>query len=207
MKPTGRLLRRLLASLAVASAAIFLSASVTSCACCSSSDSSDSLPEVTEDEPVPDNLRRLLHATIKKVTEDTDTLNFNTAISQMMIFLNDFSKLEKMPREAAETYVLLLAPYAPHIAEDMWEGLGKEAPVSLAKWPEVDESHLQVDQHEILVQVCGKPKARIMMPASLSADEMEKTALGDPAVAAALAGKTVVKVIAVPGRLVNIVAR
>ena len=89
----------------------------------------------------------------------------------------------------------------------MWEGLGKEAPVSLAKWPEVDESHLQVEQHEILVQVCGKPKARIMMPASLTADEMQKVALEDPAVAAALAGKTVVKVIAVPGRLVNIVAR
>ena len=70
----------------------------------------------------------------------------------MMIFLNDFSKLEKMPREAAETYVLLLAPYAPHIAEEMWEGLGKQAPVSLAQWPSVDESHLQVEEHEILVQ-------------------------------------------------------
>ena len=159
------------------------------------------------DEPVPANLRRLLHATIKKVTEDTDTLNFNTAISQMMIFLNDFSKLEKMPREAAETFVLLLAPYAPHIAEEMWEGLGKQAPVSLAQWPSVDESHLQVEEHEILVQICGTPKVRIMMPASLSADEMGKKALENPEVAAALAGKTVVKVIAVPGRLVNIVAK
>ena len=89
----------------------------------------------------------------------------------------------------------------------MWEGLGKQAPVSLAHWPAVDEAHLQVEEHEILVQVCGKPKVRIMMPASLSVDEMQKKALEDPVVAAALAGKTVVKVIAVPGRLVNIVAK
>ena len=89
----------------------------------------------------------------------------------------------------------------------MWEGLGKQAPVSLAQWPSVDEAHLQVEEHEILVQICGKPKVRIMMPASLTPDEMQKKALEDPEVAAALAGKTVVKAIAVPGRLVNIVAK
>lgn len=159
------------------------------------------------DEPVPSKLLPLLHATIKKVTEDTDTLNFNTAISQMMIFLNDFSKLEKVPREAAETFVLLLAPYAPHLAEELWEKLGKPAPVSLAKWPTADETHLQVEESEILIQICGKPKARMMMPTAFSPEEMEKAALGNEQIQAALAGKSIVKVVAVPRRIVNIVAR
>lgn len=159
------------------------------------------------DEPVPAKLLPLLHATIKKVTEDTDTLSFNTAISQMMIFLNDFSKLGKVPREAAETFTLLLAPYAPHLAEELWEKLGKPAPVSLAKWPVADEKHLQVEEAEILIQICGKPKARMMMPASFTPAEMEAAALANEQVKAALDGKTVMKVVAVPRRIVNIVAR
>ena len=150
---------------------------------------------------------RLLHATVKKVTEDTDTLNFNTAISQMMIFLNEFSKMKELPREAAEAYVLLLAPYAPHTAEELWAFLGKEAPVSLAKWPSFDESHLAVEEIEIPVQIQGKPRAKIMIPVDADPKKMEELALGDAAVQAALAGKTVVKVIAVPKRIVNIVAK
>ena len=150
---------------------------------------------------------RVLHATIKKVTEDTDTLNFNTAISQMMIFLNEFSSVKELPRAAAEAYVCLLAPYAPHLAEELWEILGKPAPVSLMQWPTYDASYLVDDECEILIQICGKMKARIMMPASADAAEMEKLAMAEPSVAAALEGKTVVKVIAVPKRIVNIVAK
>lgn len=151
--------------------------------------------------------KKLLHETIKKVTEDTESLNFNTAISQMMIFLNDFSKLEVMPREAAEKFILLLAPYAPHIAEELWEKLGNAAPVSLADWPTFDESLLKDDEVEVLVQVLGKPKARIMMPVDADAAAMQALAEANDSVKKALEGKTVVKVIAVPKRVVNFVVR
>ena len=150
---------------------------------------------------------KLLHATIRKVTEDTDTLNFNTAISQMMIFLNEFSKLEKLPRSAAETFVKLLSPYAPHLAEELWEFLGKAAPVSLAQWPDFDEKLLVEDEVEILVQVNGKPRGRVMMSATADAAEMEAVAKADEAVAKQIEGKQIVKVICVPKRLVNLVVK
>ncbi len=150
---------------------------------------------------------RILHATIKKVTEDTNTLNFNTAISQMMIFLNEFSKLNPMPRKAAEVFTLLVAPYAPHIAEELWEILDKPAPVSLAQWPSFDESFLKEDEVEVLVQVLGKPKARIMMPADADSNTMRSLAEADAAVQRALDGKEIVKVITVPKRVVNFVVK
>ena len=150
---------------------------------------------------------RLLHATIKKVTDDTNTLNFNTAISQMMIFLNEFSKMEIMPREAAIAYVKLLCPYAPHVAEEMWQSLGNEAPLSLEPWPKYVEEFLKIAEAEILIQILGKPKARMMMPAEASPAEMEKLALANPEIQAAMAGKSFVKAVCVPKRLVNIVIK
>ena len=150
---------------------------------------------------------KILHQTIQKVTTDTETLNFNTAISQMMIFVNEFSKLPEMPRAAVEPFVKLLSPYAPHIAEELWEILGNAAPVSLAQWPAFDPALLVENEVEILVQVNGKPKARIMMPADADAAAMEKIARADAAVQEAIAGKNVVKVICVPKRLVNLVAK
>ena len=150
---------------------------------------------------------RMLHATIKKVTEDTESLNFNTAISQMMIFLNEFAKLDVMPREAAEKFTILLAPYAPHMAEEMWEILGNKAPVSLVEWPKFDEAVLVENEVEVLVQVLGKPRARIMMPVDADAAQMQALAEADSAVQKALEGKTIVKVIAVPKRVVNFVVR
>ena len=162
---------------------------------------------ISDDVEMTKSQLRVLHATIKKVTEDTDTLNFNTAISQMMIFLNEFSGVNPLPRAAAEAYVCLLAPYAPHLAEELWEILGKPAPVSLMQWPAYDASYLVEDECEILIQICGKMKARVMMPASADAAQMEKIALAEPSVAAALEGKNIVKVIAVPKRIVNIVAK
>ena len=162
---------------------------------------------ISDDVEMTKSQLRVLHATIKKVTEDTDTLNFNTAISQMMIFLNEFSGVNPLPRAAAEAYVCLLAPYAPHLAEELWEILGKPAPVSLMQWPAYDASYLVEDECEILIQICGKMKARVMMPASADAAQMEKIALAEPTVAAALEGKNIVKVIAVPKRIVNIVAK
>ncbi len=159
------------------------------------------------DIPLTPAQEKLLHATIRKVTEDTETLNFNTAISQMMIFLNEFSKLEKMPREAAEIYAKLLCPYAPHIAEEMWEILGHEAPLSLAPWPEFDESKLKEDEIEIMVQVQGRPRVRMMMPTGADPDTMRELALANPQVQKAIEGKQLVKAICVPKRIVNLVVK
>ena len=157
------------------------------------------------DAPCTKEQLRLLHATIKKVTQDLDNFGFNTAISQMMIFLNEFSKLEKLPREAAEKFVLLLAPFAPHLGEELWEQLGHAESLAYAPWPAWDEEVLKLDEIEILVQVLGKPKARLMMPVDVKQEEAEKIALASPEVQAALGGKPVRKMIFVPGRLLNIV--
>jgi leucyl-tRNA synthetase len=150
---------------------------------------------------------RVLHATIKKVTDDLETMSFNTAISQMMIFINEFSGNGKpLPREAAETYVLLLAPFAPHLCEELWESLGHTSTLAYEPWPVCNEAYLKVDEIEILVQIAGKPKARVLMPAGADEETLQRLALAQPAVAEALAGKSVRKVICVPGRLVNIIA-
>ena len=159
------------------------------------------------DVPMTGEQLKVLHQTIQKVTEDTETLNFNTAISQMMIFVNEFSKVTEMPRTAAEAFVKLLAPYAPHISEELWEILGNAAPVSLAQWPDFDSSLLVEDEVEILVQVNGRPRARIMMSANADAAEMEKIARANEAVQKQIEGKTVVKVICVPKRIVNLVVK
>ena len=151
--------------------------------------------------------RRVVHASIKKVTDDIETLNMNTAISQLMIFLNAFSGADKeLPREAAETYVLLLSPFAPHLCEELWQLLGHNESLAYEPWPVYNEAYLQQAEVEILVQVLGRPKARIMAPADADEAKLRELALGNDAVKAAIAGKTVRKVICVKGRLVNIVA-
>ncbi|MBQ7721348.1 MAG: leucine--tRNA ligase [Kiritimatiellae bacterium] len=161
---------------------------------------------VVDRAPNADELR-LLHATIKKVTNDLETLNINTAISQLMIFVNAFAgEGKELPREAAETFVLLLSPIAPHVCEELWEHLGHDHTLAYEPWPKYDEKHLAVDEVEILVQVLGKPKSRIMVAADATEDAMREAALADEKVKAAIEGKTVRKVICVKGRLVNIVA-
>jgi len=157
------------------------------------------------DEPMTVEQKRLLHATIKKVTDDLETMSFNTAISQMMIFVNAFSGNKPLPRVAAETYVLLLAPFAPHLCEELWETLGNAESLAYAPWPTYDADCLKVSEVEVLVQVLGKPKARVMMPADADEAAMQALALQQEAVQTALAGKPVRKVICVPGRLINIV--
>ena len=104
------------------------------------------------------------------------------------------------------TIVQLIAPFAPHFAEELWERIGKPFSIFNSDWPEYDEELIKVDEIEILIQVLGKPKVKIMMPAQISQEEMEKLALENPKVKEAIEGKTVRKVICVPGRLVNIVA-
>ncbi|MDR0931525.1 MAG: leucine--tRNA ligase [Victivallales bacterium] len=157
------------------------------------------------DVPCTKEQERLLHATIKKVSQDLDGLSFNTAISQLMIFLNEFSKLKEFPREAAEKFVLLLSPFAPHLGEELWEQLGHKETLAYVPWPGWNEELLKLDEVEILVQVLGKPKARLMMPVNVSQEEAEKIAFASAEVQAAINGKTVKKVIFVPKRLLNIV--
>ncbi|MFA6569186.1 MAG: leucine--tRNA ligase [Victivallales bacterium] len=157
------------------------------------------------DTPLDGEKKRILHQTMKKVTADLESMDFNTAISQMMIFTNEFSRLEKMPREAAEDFVKLLSPFAPHIAEELWEILGHSKTLAYEEWPAYNEEFIKVDEIEILVQIKGKPKVRMMMSAGISQDEMRGLALSNPDVQKEMAGKKVIKIISVPGRLVNIV--
>lgn len=163
-------------------------------------------PEIC-DEPLPKDSERILHQTIKKVTEDVEALSYNTAISQMMIALNDLSRLPKRNRKAMEDFILLISPMAPHIAEELWEKLGHTGTIAYQPWPTYDESKLKIDEAEVLVQVLGKPKARIMMNMDADKDAMLAAALQNDAVKAAVDGKSIVKFIAVPGRLINIVVK
>ncbi len=151
-------------------------------------------------------LDKVYNETIKKVTEDFDNMHFNTAISQMMVFVNEAYKVDEISIDYAKGLVKVLSPIAPHIAEELWEKLGETDTIAYAEWPTFDESKLVEDEVEILVQVLGKPKARIMMDPTLSKDEVEKIALNDEKVKEAIEGKTIRKVIVVPGKLVNIVA-
>ena len=151
-------------------------------------------------------LLKVLHHTIKKVGEDTDTLAFNTAISQMMIFVNEVTAQEKRPRKLLEPFVLLLAPYAPHLAEELWEKLGHNQSLAYAPWPKYDNALLKEDSVTVILQVNGKIRDRIEVPAQISAADLEKLALANTHIQEHLKGKQVKKVIVVPGKLVNIAA-
>jgi leucyl-tRNA synthetase len=150
---------------------------------------------------------RVLHKTIKAVTHDIEKLLVNTAIARMMEFVNFFTKETVRPRKALEQFVLLLSPYAPHIAEELWELLGHKASLAYEPWPTYDES-LTVDASvEIPVQIKGKLRAKIQVPSGLDAAALEAAARADAKVAEQLAGQSVVKVITVPGKLVNFVTK
>ena len=160
-----------------------------------------------DDAPMSEDFERLLHQSIKKVTEDVESLSYNTAISQLMILQNELLRQPTRNRKALETFVLLISPMAPHIAEELWQRLGHGDTLAYEAWPTYDESKLKQQSVEILVQVLGKPKARIQVPADSDKDALCKLALENAAVQAAIAGKTIVKSIAVPGRLVNFVVK
>jgi leucyl-tRNA synthetase len=157
------------------------------------------------DEPADKNFMRVWHKTVKKVTEDYDQLRFNTAISQLMIFVNEAYKAEKLPRQAMEHFVQLIAPITPHIAEELWERLGHAGGITYVPWPQYDEAYTVDDEIEIVIQVKGKIVDRAMIPADLDERGMEELALARDAVKPAIAGKNIRKVIAVKGRIVNIV--
>ena len=157
------------------------------------------------DDPPPKHLTRVLHKTIKKVTEDTANLEFNTAIAQMMIYVNEVFKSETLYREIFEPFVLLLAPYAPHLAEELWEKLGHAPPVALAPWPQWHEELTRDEEVTIVVQVNGKVRSKFQMPAETDQKELEQKALEIDRIRELISEKEVKKIITVPDKLVNIV--
>ncbi|MCA1032445.1 leucine--tRNA ligase [Bacillus timonensis] len=162
-------------------------------------------PKINADE-VSDQLERTYHLTVKKVTEDFEGLRFNTAISQLMVFINESYKATVLPKSYMEGFVKLLSPVAPHLAEELWAKLGHYESIAYATWPAYDEAKLVEDEIEIVVQVNGKVKAKLTVPADATKEKLEEIALDDVSVKEQIDGKTVRKVIAVPGKLVNIVA-
>lgn len=162
-------------------------------------------PKIVEGEGA-DEFKRTLHKTIKKVTEDFEHMRFNTAISQLMVFINEGYKTEKLPRNAMENFVQLLSPLAPHLAEELWSRLGYTESVTYVPWPEYDEAWTVEAEVEIVVQVNGKIVERAKISKDMDQEAMQQHSLSLPNVKQALEGKSIRKIIAVPGKLVNIVA-
>ena len=151
-------------------------------------------------------LDKVYNQTVKKVTEDYETLHFNTAISQLMVFVNEAYKVDALPYEYIEGFVQLLAPIAPHMVEELWAILGNEGGISYAKWPTYDEAVLVEDEIEVVFQVNGKVRAKTNVARDLAKEDLEKLALENELIKENIEGKTVRKVIVVPNKLVNIVA-
>ncbi|MEJ2108970.1 MAG: leucine--tRNA ligase [Acidobacteriota bacterium] len=173
-------------------------------------ESSDNLqisPAVVQDEDALDEEHlRILHKTIDAVTRDMEQLSFNTAISRLMEFVNYFTAREVRPQACMDAFVLMLAPMAPHIAEELWQVLGHPETVAYAPWPELDPSYVEESTIEIPVQINGKVRGRVTVSTDAGKDEMEKAAVADPNVEKHLEGQTVRKIIVIPKKMINIVA-
>jgi len=150
-------------------------------------------------------LQRSLHKTIRKITSDTETLQMNTAIAQMMIFTNDATSAATLPREIVGTFLRLLSPYAPHICEEVWQRLGENELIAHAEWPSWDSELVQDETITIVIQVNGKKRDELQVSRDTDKDELERLALASENARKFIDGKDPKKVIVVPGRLVNIV--
>jgi leucyl-tRNA synthetase len=154
--------------------------------------------------------QKVLHATIKKVTQDIESFSFNTAISQMMIFVNAFTGVETIPLSAMRTFLLLLNPFAPHITSELWEKLsakfsGAHGGITEQPWPGYDERLLVEDEVEIVIQINGKLRDRMRIPVLATDEQLKTAALSNPKIQDRIAGRTVRNVIVVPKKLINIV--
>ena len=152
-------------------------------------------------------LERIYHRTVKKVTQDIEEMRFNTAVSQMMVFINEAYQQEVLPKQFMEGFVLLLSPFAPHIAEELWERLGHDKTLAYEPWPTYDEALTVEEQVEIVIQINGRIRDRIMVPTDADKEAIEKAALASERIQAELADKKIQRIIAVPGRLCNIVVK
>jgi leucyl-tRNA synthetase len=150
---------------------------------------------------------RMVHATIAAVTRDLDAMSFNTAIARLMEFVNFFTKETVRPKSAMEALVLLLSPLAPHLAEELWEALGHSRSLAYEKWPEFDEAALKAETVEVPLQINGKLRAKIVVPADCNQQALEEAARSHERIVELLDGKQIVKAIVVPGRMVNFVVR
>jgi len=159
---------------------------------------------ITDDAP-DDATKKLLHKTIKKVTEDIEAMRFNTAISAMMILVNHLATLPKTPREVARTFALLLSPFAPHAGEELWERLGGKTTLAYETWPSFDPALVKDDVIEIGIQVNGKARASVQVPADADEATAKAAALADPKVQEFTKDKTIKKVIYVKGRILNLI--
>ena len=153
---------------------------------------------------------KITHATIKKVTTDIESLSFNTAISQMMIFVNAFTNAETLPLSAMRTFLVLLNPFAPHLTSELWEKLNAKfrdnaGEITGQKWPDYDEQFLVEDEVEMVIQVNGKVRDRMKMSILATEEETKTAALANPKLQKFIAGKTIRKIVVVPRKLVNIV--
>ncbi|MCB2203235.1 leucine--tRNA ligase [bacterium] len=165
------------------------------------------LDESIQDVEADEESLKILHKSIKKVGEDIEGLRFNTAISQMMIFVNEMNKKDLRPKSVMQQFVLLLAPFAPHLAEELWQLLGNESTLAYEAWPEFDDRYTVEDEVEVVLQVNGKLRDKMMIAKGTGKDELEAAAKENEKIKANIEGKTIVKVIAVPDRLVNIVVK
>ncbi len=163
-------------------------------------------PSIQDAAPTTEVLR-LLHKTIQKVGDDIELLRFNTAISQMMIFVNEMNKTAVRPRPVMETFVLLLAPFAPHLAEELWRMFGHDHSLALEPWPAYDPALAEDDMIEIVLQVNGRLRDKILVPKGTATTELEALAQQNEKLRSQIEGRTIVKVISVVDRLVNIVVR
>ena len=169
------------------------------------------LSAILKDDAPTKAQRKVIHATIKKVTEDIETLSFNTAISQMMVFVNEFTNAPARSVSAMRTLLVLLSPFAPHITSELWGRLGQEFPgaegdITRHAWPQFDPAQLVEDEVEIIIQVNGKLRDKIIVPLEASEAELKKAALGSVKIQELTANKVIRKIVVVPKKLVNIVA-
>ncbi|WP_413627419.1 leucine--tRNA ligase [Fructilactobacillus vespulae] len=151
-------------------------------------------------------LDKIYNQTVKKVSDDLEKLRFNTAISQMMVFVNEVYKNDQLPVEYAKGFIKLLSPITPHLAEELWNRLGNEDTIAYAQWPEFDESKLQDDSVQMVIQINGKVRSHITVSVDATKDEIEELAMNETAIKDNLQDKTVRKVIVIPNKIVNIVA-
>ena len=152
-------------------------------------------------------LDKVYNQTVKKVTEDYQALHFNTAISQLMVFVNDCYKADSLPLEYVEGFVKLLAPLVPHLAEELWTKLGHVGSIAYAKWPEYDES-LTVEQNcTYAVSFNGKTRFTLDLPKAMPKEEVEATVRANAQTAKYVAGGNILKMIVVPGKIVNVVVK
>ena len=165
------------------------------------------LPEIVSGSGVTAELESAFHKTVKKVSLDIEDMKFNTAIAAMMTLLNDIYNHGSLTSDELNVFIRILCPFVPHLCEELWESIGEKPFASLAPWPEYDEAKTVEDTVEIAVQICGKLRSTITVSKTAETADAIAAAKADPKVAAALEGKTVVKEIYVPGKIVNIVAR